>query len=251
MFEKDDFDELGGQLKQIQKSIGNLERFSKMVKLAAFQPFQTAEEALENVRAIAANEIPKTLKNFLVTNLPATKSSKKQKFLLGIAEPKLGQPIFQETGFTASYNDSIEELIRGIRAHLPKIMKKVSEEDLKKAQLGLAHQYSREQCALDVNRQDKPIIQTIALIETMDKNINTFCMRLKEWFSWHFPEIQKIVNDNLIFAKLVNFIEKRENINEDMKDELTEIVLDEEKAQQIIEAAKISMGQEMSETDVA
>lgn len=85
----------------------------------------------------------------------------------------------------------------------------------------------------------------------MDKNINTFCMRLKEWFSWHFPELQKIVNDNLIFAKLVNFIEKRENINEDMKEELTEIVLDEEKAQQIIEAAKISMGQEMSEADVA
>jgi nucleolar protein 56 len=118
----------------------------------------------------------------------------------------------------------------------------VSEEDTKKAQLGLAHQYSRFMCAADVNRQDKPIIQAIALIETMDKNINTFCMRLKEWFSWHFPELSKIVNDNLIFSKLVHFIEKRENINEDMKDDLTAIVLDEEKAQQIIDAAKISMG---------
>lgn len=94
LFEKDDFDELGGQLKQIQKSIGNVERFSKMVKLVAFQPFKTAEEALENVTAIAQNEVPKTLKNFLVTNLPASKSAKKQKFMLGIAEPKLGQPLF-------------------------------------------------------------------------------------------------------------------------------------------------------------
>lgn len=56
-------------------------------------------------------------------------------------------------------------------------------------------------------------------------------MRLKEWFSWHFPELNKIVNDNLIFAKLVHFIEKRENIDEDMKDDLAAIVLDEEKAQ--------------------
>jgi len=48
----------------------------------------------------------------------------------------------------------------------------------------------------------------------------------------------------------VHFIEKRENINEDMKDGLAAIVLDEDKAQEIIEAAKISMGQEMSETDV-
>jgi nucleolar protein 56 len=105
-----------------------------------------------------------------------------------------------------------------------------SEADIKRAQLGLAHQYSREMCATDVNRQDKPIIQTIALIEQMDKNINTFCMRLREWFSWHFPEIGKIVSDNNIYSKLVHMIEKVDNVNEDMKEKLVEILLDEEKA---------------------
>lgn len=75
---------------------------------------------------------------------------------------------------------------------------------MRKAQLGLGHSFSRTKCASDVNRQDKPIIQTIALIEQLDKNINTFCMRLKEWFSWHFPEMGKIVNDNIIFTKLVH-----------------------------------------------
>lgn len=67
-------------------------------------------------------------------------------------------------------------------------------------------------------------------------------MRLKEWFSWHFPELTKIVNDNSIFSKLVHFIEKRENITDDMKEQIVDIVLDDEKAQQIIDAAKISMG---------
>lgn len=231
LFEKEEFDETGGQLKQIQKAIPNLERFSKMVKLAAFQPFQTAEEALENITLVAQNKVPETLKNFLITNLPATKSSKKQKFLLGIAEPKLGSEIFAETSITASFNESIEELLRGIRTHLPKLLKKLSDEDMTRAQLGLAHQYSREQCATDVNRQDKPIIQTIALIETMDKNINTFVMRLKEWFSWHFPELGKIVTDNAIFCKVVDHIQTRENVVEDIKDELTSLVLDEDKAQ--------------------
>ncbi len=51
--EKEDFDEIGGQMKQIQKAIPNLERFAKMVKLAAFQHFETAEEALENVTMIS------------------------------------------------------------------------------------------------------------------------------------------------------------------------------------------------------
>jgi len=157
--------------------------------------------------------------------------------------------IFQETGITASYNESIAELERGIRTHFVKIMKKIEDEDMRRAQLGLGHSYSRQKCATDVNRQDKPIIQTIALIEQLDKNINTFVMRLKEWFSWHFPELTKIVNDNNIFTKLVNHIEKRENINDDLKEELTSILLDDEKAQQVIDAAKISMGQELSETD--
>ena len=77
LFEKEEFDETGGQLKQIQKAIPNLERFSKMIKMAAFQPFKTAEEALENISLIAQNKVSKTLKNFLITNLPATKTSKK------------------------------------------------------------------------------------------------------------------------------------------------------------------------------
>ena len=133
LFEKEEFDETGGQLKAIQKAIPNLERFAKMIKLAAFQPFQTAEEALENITQVAKNTVPDTLKNFLISNLPATKSSKKQKFLLGIADPKLGQEIFSETGFTASFNESIEELNRGIRAHLPKLLKKLSDEDMTRA----------------------------------------------------------------------------------------------------------------------
>ena len=83
-------------------------------------------------------------------------------------------------------------------------------------------------------------------------------MRLKEWFSWHFPEMGKIVNDNIIFTKLVHQIGKREVIlkalesddkAEAMKEKLTDILLDEEKAQQIMDAARISMGQEISESD--
>jgi nucleolar protein 56 len=56
-------------------------------------------------------------------------------------------------------------------------------------------------------------------------------MRLKEWFSWHFPEMGKIVNDNTLFTKLVHLIETRENITDEMKERISDIVLDDEKAQ--------------------
>lgn len=67
-------------------------------------------------------------------------------------------------------------------------------------------------------------------------------MRLKEWFGWHFPELVKIVNDNNIFAKLVHHVGTRDGVTDELKDDITAIVLDEDKAQQIIDAAKISMG---------
>mmetsp|Transcript_45577 Transcript_45577/g.61903 ORF Transcript_45577/g.61903 Transcript_45577/m.61903 type:complete len:106 (+) Transcript_45577:33-350(+) len=91
LFEKEEYDETGGQLSKIQKAIANLERFSKMVSLAAYQPFETAEEALDNIFKVTQCQVSSTLKAFLTAHLPATKSSKKQKFALGISDPKLGQ----------------------------------------------------------------------------------------------------------------------------------------------------------------
>ena len=106
----------------------------------------------------------------------------------------------------------------------------ISDEDNTRAQLGLGHSYSRTNVSEDVNRADKPITQTIALIEQMDKDINTFSMRLKEWFAWHFPEMTKIVNDNQIYARLVLLFDgKRDNVDESIKEDITDIMKDEEK----------------------
>jgi len=187
----------------------------------------------------------------LLKNLPAVKSSKKQKFQLGICDPKLGAEITSEAGIAASYNETIAELIRGCRMHFNKILKKLKDDEVKRAQLGLAHSYSRNRCAQDVNRNDKPIIQTIALIEQLDKNINTFCMRLKEWFSWHFPELARIITDNHIYTKIVYLIKNRDGVSDERIPELAELTLDEDLAKQIVEASKISMGTEFSETDEA
>ena len=75
-------------------------------------------------------------------------------------------------------------------------------------------------------------------------------MRLKEWFAWHFPELTKLVNDNQIYAKLVYlFNASRDNVTDEHKEEIEAITMDEERADAIIEAAKISMGMEMNETD--
>ena len=77
LFKKEEYDETGGQLTKVQKAVNDLERFGKQVKLEAFQPFTTAEEALENIQGIAGLKVTQLLKQFLIQNLPATKSAKK------------------------------------------------------------------------------------------------------------------------------------------------------------------------------
>jgi nucleolar protein 58 len=33
------------------------------------------------------------------------------------------------------------------------------------------------------------IIQAVSLLEDLDKELNNYAMRLKEWYGWHFPEL--------------------------------------------------------------
>ena len=121
--------------------------------------------------------------------------------------------------------------------------------DLDQSRLGLAHTFSRSNISLDGNRQDKPIIQSISLLELLDKDINTFAMRVKEWYSWHFPELAKIVPDNQAFVNLAILIGDRAT-TEATLEEIEEFTVDGEIAEKVLDAIKNSMGQEISEFDI-
>ncbi len=44
---------------------------------------------------------------------------------------------------------------------------------------GLGHSYSRARVKFNVNRADNMIIQSISLLDQLDKDINTFSMRIR------------------------------------------------------------------------
>ena len=45
-----------------------------------------------------------------------------------------------------------------------------------------------------------------ALLDDLDKELNNYVMRAREWYGWHFPELSKIVADNLAYAKVVKLM---------------------------------------------
>ncbi|XP_058060258.1 nucleolar protein 56 [Anopheles bellator] len=248
LFGVKEFEEIGMLLPQVEASILDLSRFNAIVKLVGFHPFKTAVAALNNVNAISEGLLPDDLSAFLDTTLP--KSSKKTAVTLGVADPKLGAAIAEALGVQCSHIGAVPEILRGIRHHFPNLVKGFSEQSAAVAQLGLGHSYSRCKVKFNVHRSDNMIIQSIALLDQLDKDINTFSMRIREWYSYHFPELVKIVPDNYMFAKVAHFIKDRKSLSQDSLEGLEEIVMDSQKAQAVIDASKMSMGMDISVIDL-
>eukprot|EP00126_Sphaerothecum_destruens_P009236 Sdes_comp20470_c0_seq1m14737 len=250
LFETAEAEDIGIELPSVQAAISDLSRFGKIVKLKAFLPFQTAQHALENVNSISEGILHDHLKNFIEMNLPKVKSVKKAKFFLGVAEPKIGNMIQETLNVPCKTGEVIAELLRGIRLYFSKFVKALKDADFLKAQLGLGHSYSRCKVKFNVNRVDNMIIQAIALLDQLDKDVNLFSMRLREWYSYHFPELIKIVSDNYQYARIAKHIQDKKTLAEKDISLLEEILQDSSKARQIYDAARASMGMDISEMDL-
>ena len=226
-----------------------MSRFQRVVKMVAFHPFDTAENALENINAITEHEITDDLKSFLQANL--SKGKKSTERTLGVIEPQLATAI-ENLDIPCRSDETVRELCRGIRVHLTKFIKPLAKGALEQSQLGLGHSYSRAKVKFNPARTDNMVIQSIALLDQLDKDINTFAMRVKEWYSWHFPELKDIVKDNFQYARCAAYIKERTSLNEERLPGLAALLDDDEDmAASILKASRASMGMDVSEPDMA
>jgi nucleolar protein 56 len=175
-----------------------------MVDLVSVTNFDGGAQALENINEISEGLVPALLRTVLEANLP--KPSKKKKVVLGVSDRNLAGNIKSffphidcETGET---NEIVGDLLRGLRLHQEKLLGNMQVGDTDRAQLGLGHAYSRAKVKFSVQKNDNHIIQAIATLDHLDKAVNTFAMRVRESYSWHFPELIKIVSDNLKYTQL-------------------------------------------------
>lgn len=243
-----EFEEVGMLLPQVEASVTDLSRFNSVVKLIGFAPFKTALAALESINNISEGVVPEDLQLFLDSCIP--KAGKGDKIVLGVADPKLGASITEALNIKCDHTGVVPEIIRGIRFHFHNLVKGFTSKSSGIAQLGLGHSYSRAKVKFNVNRVDNMIIQSIALLDQLDKDINTFSMRIREWYSYHFPELVKIVPENYMYAKVAQLIKNRKELTNEKLEALEEIVMDSAKAQAIIDASKSSMGMDISPVDL-
>nr|XP_040058596.1 nucleolar protein 56 [Gasterosteus aculeatus aculeatus] len=247
LFVVKEVEEIGMLLPQVEECVLSIGKFNSMVSLAAFFPFKSAQGALENMNAISEGVVHADLKLFLETNLPL---SRKKKLMLGVSDAKIGAALQEEFTVSIQTGGVVAEICRGLRLHFHSLVKGLTGLAASKAQLGLGHSYSRAKVKFNVNRVDNMIIQSIALLDQLDKDINTFSMRVREWYGYHFPELIKIVPDNFMYCRMAQLIGNRKELSEESLPSLEEIVMDAPKAQAILEASRSSMGMDISPIDL-
>ena len=272
VFEVKLHDVVGSQTKAVQDSIADFSKFTKMVSLLSFSPFKSAADALENINDISEGAcgglslffffvgsrdrwgrpgiLNDQLKSLLELNL--SKGGKKSpKVKLIVHDAPLANAISDGTGLKCDASEDAQEILRGIRQHAHKLLKGLDANDLVKAQLGLGHSYSRAKLKFNVNRVDNMIIQAISLLDQLDKDVNLFAMRIREWYGYHFPELIKLVSDNYQYARLAQFIGDKDTLSEDKLPEMATIIDDNATlAQNILDAARGSMGSSISDIDM-
>lgn len=266
LFRVKEFEEIAMLQSAVEESITDVSAFNSVISLQAFNPFKNAEDALANINAVSEGLCSDQLKFFLQANLP----KKAKKVTMGVLDPKLGAAVSEAIGvkvrifdpitnmnyfksnfkFQVSHVGVVPEIVRGIRLHFAKLVKGMTAEGSSKAQLGLGHAYSRCKVKFNVHKSDNMIIQSIALLDQLDKDVNTFSMRLREWYSYHFPELVKIVPDNYMFSKCVKIIKNRKELSEGTLEALEEVTMDSAKAKAVIDASKTSMGMDISAVDL-
>jgi len=232
-----------GKLKEVDdvKSIfDDPSSLSGILQLKKFKKFTDQVEATGAAVALTEGKIAKPLKKML-----KKLASDEVQAQLAVADSKLGGIIREAIGLECIHSPAIHELMRGIRENLNE-MTGIHESERSAMALGLAHSLSRYKLKFSPDKVDTMIVQAISLLDDLDKELNNYTMRVREWYGWHFPEMGKVVTDNLAYAKTIKKMTYRTNCaSTDFSD-----ILPEEIEQQLKEFAEVSMGTAIGEDDM-
>ena len=98
-----------------------------------------------------------------------------------------------------------------------------------------------------VEKRDLLAAQGVRAIDDIDRTVNLFVARLREWYSLHFPELDDLIREHEDYARLVYELGLRENFT---KENLIKLGFSEGKSRRIEEAAKKSMGADITDFDI-
>jgi len=108
-------------------------------------------------------------------------------------------------------------------------------------------EYTRRKLRREAQKRDLLAVQAIRTIDDIDRTINLYVSRLREWYSIHFPELDELIEEHYDYARLVYSFGHRNSFN---VDKLVELGFSRDKAEEIVKAAVSSIGADLSDFDI-
>lgn len=146
------------------------------VKLKHFEKFEDTTEALSGATATVEGKLSKLLKK----TLKKLVDEDVQQQLL-VADAKLGNAIKEKLSLQCVYNSSVQELMRCIRSQSESLLAGLPKKEMTAMALGLAHSLSRYKLKFSPDKIDTMIVQAQCLLDDLDKELNNYMMRAREW----------------------------------------------------------------------
>jgi nucleolar protein 56 len=97
-------------------------------------------------------------------------------------------------------------------------------------------------------KRDLTIAQAIQTLDDLDRTVNLFMGRLREWYGIHFPELDRLIEKHETYARLVMNLGYRDNFSFET---LEKEGIPKERAEVTAKAAETSMGADVAEQDLA
>ncbi len=93
-------------------------------------------------------------------------------------------------------------------------------------------------------RPDKLVIEAIDAVDELDSVVNLISERVRSWYAYHFPELEKLVTNLETYLAIVNEIKSRKYM------EIAKLAAHTGKAEKIAELAKQSIGADIPDEDL-
>ncbi len=152
---------------------------------------------------------------------------------------------FRRAKFKAQLPNRAGELLR---TKLKEIANEVGFEEVDKLAREVNLILTRQKLRAEAAERDKLVIQSISVLNELDKFINILSGLIREWYSSHFPELDRLVAEHQTYLKLILELGSRGKFSQAAVKDVVE--LPDEEAANIADAAGSSLGAPFDELDI-
>jgi nucleolar protein 56 len=152
---------------------------------------------------------------------------------------------FRRTKFEVQLPNRAGELLR---AKLKEIAREVGFEEVDKLARDVNFILTRQKLRAEAAERDKLVIHAIGVLDELDKFTNILSGLIREWYSTHFPELNRLVPEHQTYLKLVLGLGPREKFTQAAVKGV--VGLPDEDTAHIAEAAESSLGAPFDELDI-